>query len=63
MIKAQKLTYIGHRQRIKDKYKESGIDGWLDYEILELVLSYFIARKDTEPIAKKLYWRNDAKRY
>jgi len=54
MIKAQKPTYMGHRQRIKDKYKKSGIDGWLDYEVLELVLSYSIARKDTKPIAKEL---------
>lgn len=52
-----KTSYIGHRQRIKDKYKKSGIDGWLGYEILELVLSYSIARKDTKPIAKELMFR------
>ena len=57
MIKQQKPTYIGHRQRIKDKYQKSGIDGWLDYEVLELVLSYTIARKDTKPIAKELIAR------
>jgi len=57
MIKTQTATYIGHRQRIKDKYKKSGIDGWLDYEVLELVLSYTIARKDTKPIAKELMSR------
>ena len=54
MIKTKKLTHAGHRQRIKDKYKKSGIGGWLDYEVLELVLSYAIARKDTKPIAKEL---------
>lgn len=57
MIKTQTATYIGHRQRIKDKYKKSGIDGWLDYEVLELVLSYAIVRKDTKPIAKELMTR------
>ena len=57
MIKTQKSNYIGHRQRIKDKYKKSGIDGWLDYEVLELALSYAIARKDTKPIAKELITR------
>lgn len=46
--------YIGHRQRIKEKYEKSGIDGWLDYEVLELALSYAIPRKDTKPIAKDL---------
>ena len=57
MIKTQKPTYTGHRQRAKEKYKKSGIDGWLDYEVLELVLSYAIARKDTKPIAKELLTR------
>lgn len=52
-----KPSYIGHRQRIKDKYNKSGIDGWLDYEVLELALSYAIARKDTKQIAKKLIRR------
>lgn len=57
MIKTQKPSYTGHRQRIKDKYKKSGVGGWLDYEVLELVLSYAIARKDTKPIAKELMIR------
>ena len=57
MIRTQNPSYIGHRKRIKDKYKKSGIDGWLDYEVLELVLSYAIARKDTKPIAKELMTR------
>lgn len=57
MINLPKPSYIGHRQRIKDKYKKSGMDGWLDYEVLELVLSYAIARKDTKPIAKELIAR------
>lgn len=57
MIKPQKPSYIGHRQRIKDKYGKSGLGGWLDYEILELVLSYAIPRRDTKPIAKELLSR------
>jgi len=57
MIKTQKPSYIGHRQRIKDKCRKSGVGGWLDYEVLELVLSYSIARKDTKPIAKELMTR------
>ena len=57
MIETKKPSYIGHRQRIKEKYEKSGIDGWLDYEVLELVLSYAIPRKDTKPIAKELISR------
>jgi len=57
MIKLEKPNYIGHRQRIKAKYKESGIKGWLDYEVLELALSYAVPRRDTKPIAKELLSR------
>jgi len=57
MSEAKKLSYLGHRQRIKEKYEKSGIDGWLDYEVLELVLSYAVPRKDTKPIAKELLSR------
>jgi DNA repair protein RadC len=57
MIETKKPSYVGHRQRIKEKYEKSGIDGWLDYEVLELVLSYAIPRKDTKPIAKELLSR------
>lgn len=57
MSETKKPSYIGHRQRIKEKYEKSGIDGWLDYEVLELVLSYAIPRKDTKPIAKELISR------
>ncbi len=49
-----KAHYLGHRKRIKDKYKSAGIKGWQDYEILELILSYSIPRKDTKIIAKSL---------
>ncbi|MFQ5686057.1 MAG: DNA repair protein RadC [Candidatus Scalindua sp.] len=49
--------YIGHRQRIKEKYEKSGMEGWLDYEVLELALSYAMPRKDTKQIAKELLAR------
>ncbi|MFH1310349.1 MAG: hypothetical protein ABIH85_06705, partial [Candidatus Omnitrophota bacterium] len=57
MSRLKEPGYIGHRQRIKEKYEKSGIDGWLDYEVLELALSYAIPRKDTKPIAKDLLTR------
>lgn len=45
----------GHRQRLKKKYIESGIDAFHDYEAMELLLSYAIARKDVKPLAKELF--------
>lgn len=44
----------GHRERIRKKYKKSGLEGFNDYEVLELLLTYSIARKDVKPIAKEL---------
>lgn len=57
MNKLKRPSYIGHRQRIKEKYEKSGMEGWLDYEVLELALSYAISRRDTKPIAKDLLAR------
>ena len=44
----------GHRERIKEKFLKNGIVGFAEYEILELLLTYCIPRKDTKPIAKEL---------
>jgi DNA repair protein RadC len=46
--------YKDHRQRLKQKFAESGINAFHDYEVLELLLSYAIPRKDVKPLAKKL---------
>lgn len=44
----------GHRKRLKMRYLQSGVDGFLDYEILELLLTYSIPRKDCKAYAKEL---------
>ena len=44
----------GHRERLRKRYIKSGLEGFNDYEILELLLTYSIARKDVKPIAKEL---------
>ena len=44
----------GHRNRLREKYLKSGIDGFHNYEVLEILLTYSIARKDVKPIAKEL---------
>lgn len=56
MTKSKENTphYIGHRQRLRTRYLESGIDSLLDHEILELLLFYSIPRVDTKPIAHRL---------
>ena len=48
------LSYKYNRQRLKQKFSESGVDAFHDYEVLELLLSYAIPRKDVKPLAKEL---------
>ena len=47
-------TNNGHRSRLKEKYLKGGLDGFLDYEILELFLTYASPRKDCKGKAKAL---------
>lgn len=44
----------GHRGRLKEKYLKNGISGFLDYEILELFLTYASPRKDCKQKAKEM---------
>lgn len=46
--------YIGHRQRLKERFKLGGGGDRADYEMLELLLTLAIPRKDTKPLAKAL---------
>jgi DNA repair protein RadC len=44
----------GHRQRLRSRFARSGLSGLQDYEIIELLLTYAIPRKDVKPLAKLL---------
>ncbi|MBN2808751.1 MAG: DNA repair protein RadC [Deltaproteobacteria bacterium] len=46
--------YIGHRQRLKERFSRQGLSGLHDYEVLELLLGYVILRRDVKPLAKEL---------
>ncbi len=47
----------GHRKRLRARFAQGGIGALADYEVLELLLSYAIPRKDTKPLAKRLLAR------
>ncbi|MEB2843714.1 DNA repair protein RadC [Endobacterium cereale] len=49
--------YHGHRERLRDKYRDHGDTSLADYEILELLLFRSIPRRDTKPLAKILIAR------
>ena len=46
--------YINHRKRLRERFRKSGADGMHDYELLELLLTFSIPRRDVKPVAKKL---------
>jgi len=47
-------TYLGHRQRLRDRFRRAGAAGLEDYELLELLLFAAIPRRDVKPLAKAL---------
>ena len=42
----------GHRKRLRDKFLDSGLTGFHDYEIVELLLTLATPRKDCKDAAK-----------
>jgi DNA repair protein RadC len=43
----------GHRDRLRRRFLKSGLDGFSDYEVVELLLTLVIPRRDTKPAAKE----------
>jgi DNA repair protein RadC len=52
-----KPHYAGHRERLRERFKKTGFEGFQDYEALELLLTYAIPRRDVKPLAKDLISR------
>lgn len=44
----------GHRERLRLRFARHGLEGFHDYEVLELLLTYAIPRRDVKPVAKRL---------
>lgn len=57
---ADKPHYVEHRKRLRERFQRAGVEGLHDYELLELLLTYAIPRKDVKPIAKDLINRFDS---
>lgn len=52
--KEQLPDYVGHRQRLKARFVVDKGRSMPDYEMLELLLTYAIPRRDVKPLAKAL---------
>lgn len=49
----EKHKGAGHRKRLRDRFLQSGLNGFLDYEIVELLLTLGTPRKDCKQMAKE----------
>jgi DNA repair protein RadC len=49
--------YHGHRQRLRERFLKTGLAGFADYEVVELLLTLAIPRSDVKQPAKALIAR------
>lgn len=49
----EKYKGAGHRERLRKKFLQAGLDGFLDYEVIELLLTLGTPRKDCKQQAKE----------
>ncbi len=54
---AGKPHYLGHRERLRRRFRDAGADAVPDYELIELILFRAAPRRDTKPLAKALLAR------
>ena len=52
-------VHQGHRQRLRERFLEEGLENFKEHEVLELLLYYCIPRRDTNIIAHNLIDRFD----
>lgn len=54
MMKDKDNMHKGHRQRMREKFREIGFKGWSEVEVLEFMLYNVYRQGDTNPVAHKL---------
>lgn len=47
-------SHGGHRQRLRERFRVNGLDGFAPHEVLELILGFAIPRQDVNPLAHRL---------
>jgi DNA repair protein RadC len=56
-MKSDVPHYHGHRQRLRERFLKSGFAGMAEHEVVELLLTLAIPRKDVKKPAKDLLAR------
>lgn len=54
---SQKPHYLGHRQRLRERFLKSGFAGMVEHEVVEILLVLALPRKDVKKPAKDLLAR------
>lgn len=54
MIKKRPDLHAGHRARLRQRFVRGGAEAFSEHELLELLLTFSIPRKDTKDTAKRL---------
>ena len=54
MAKDEGSLHAGHRKRLRQRWQETGLEGFNDINALELLLFYVLPRQDTNPVAHRL---------
>ncbi len=52
MTESKSNGRAGHRGRLRDRFLRAGLDGFHDYEVVELLLTLAMPRRDCKPAAK-----------
>ena len=47
-------VHTGHRERLRERYQATGLEGFAEHEVLEMLLFSVIPQRDTNPIAHEL---------
>lgn len=48
------MDHTGHRERLRQRFDQNGLNGFAEHEVLELLLTYAIPRVDVNPLAHRL---------
>ena len=50
-------VHTGHRARLRERVRQEGLAAFSDHEVIELLLTYAIPRRDVNPLAHELVAR------
>lgn len=49
--------HLGHRERMRQRFRQNGLNGFAPHEVVELLLFYAIPQRDVNPLAHRLIKR------